>query len=194
MAITLLITDFDGTLVDTFEANYQAYRQAFADKGRELTRERYRECFGFRFDRFMEAMKIADAGERAEIRELKSKYYPEHFDLLQVNRPLLEFLRSFRRSGGHTAIASTARERNLRNALRHIGAEDDFDLILAGESVTNGKPHPEIYRTVLAKMQTPPENALIFEDSEVGFQAAEAAGISYIRIPPHFFHKGKERM
>lgn len=190
MAIKLLITDFDGTLVDTFEANYRAYKQAMDSVGLELSRERYRECFGFRFDRFMEALGITDESLKARIREAKAECYPYHFDYLVVNRTLLDFIRAFRRGGGHTAIASTARAKNLMNALRHIGADKDFDMILAGESVSKGKPDPEIYQTVLTKFNIAPNDALVFEDSEVGFKAAENAGIKYITINPTFFDNG----
>lgn len=37
--ITTIITDFDGTLVDTFEANLRAYQQAFNSVGKKLTAE-----------------------------------------------------------------------------------------------------------------------------------------------------------
>ncbi len=187
MAVKLLITDFDGTLVDTFEANYRAYAEAFDAVERELTRERYRECFGFRFDRFMDAMGVEDDAVRAEIRRIKGECYPSHFSHLVVNRPLLEMLRAFRRSGGKTAIASTAREVNLLNALRHIGADGDFDLVLAGESVRRGKPDPEIYLTVLDRLGVGADEALVFEDSPVGFAAAESAGIRYIPVNEEFY-------
>lgn len=190
MAVKLLITDFDGTLVDTFEANYRAYGEAFSAVGLELTRQRYRECFGFRFDRFMGAMGVDDPAVRADIRRIKGECYPSHFGHLVVNRPLLGMLRAFRRAGGKTAIASTAREVNLRNALRHIGAEDDFDLILAGESVGKGKPDPEIYLTVLDRMGVDAADAIVFEDSPVGFVAAESAGIQYIKVTKEFYGNG----
>lgn len=51
--VKLLITDFDGTLVDTFEANFLAYQKAFSDCGLQLSEKQYKECFGFRFDDFM---------------------------------------------------------------------------------------------------------------------------------------------
>lgn len=190
MAIKLLITDFDGTLADTFEANFRAYRQAFSSVGLQLSKERYRECFGFRFDRLMDAMKIDDDSLRKRIKEAKAECYPDFFDSLSVNRPLLEFIRAFRRAGGKTALASTAREKNLRHALEHIGAIGDFDLILAGENVKEGKPNPEIYQTVLARFGTDPTEALVFEDSEVGFKAAQSAGIQYIDINSDFFGNG----
>lgn len=190
MAIRLLISDFDGTLVDTFEANYRAYAGAFESVGLDLGRERYRECFGFRFDRFMDALGISDSATRAAIRERKAEMYPCHFDCLRVNRPLVDFISTFHASGGMTAIASTARGKNLRNALDYLGISADIDLVLAGESVTKGKPDPEIYLAVLDKMGIGPDEALVFEDSEVGFKAAEAAGIRYIRINSGFFDNG----
>lgn len=48
--IKAIITDFDGTLVDTFEANLRAYQEAFYQVGITLMAEKYRECFGYRFD------------------------------------------------------------------------------------------------------------------------------------------------
>ncbi len=148
--LRLLITDFDGTLVDTFEANYRAYRQAFADCGLTLTADDYRRCFGLRFDDFMRDMGVADPSTKQLIRERKAQYYPLHFDCLTPHLPLLTFLRAFRRGGGQTAVASTAHRKNLENALTHIGAVEAFDLILAGEEVEHGKPSPEIYYKVLA--------------------------------------------
>lgn len=185
--IKLLITDFDGTLVNTFAANYAAYRQAFSEVGLSLSEEQYREAFGLRFDRFMELVGIESRATASKIRELKGLYYPNYFELLVVNRPLLEMLRAFRRGGGRTAIASTARRINLENALSFIGAKEDFNLILAGEDVREGKPSPEIYRTVLERMGVEPSNALVFEDSDVGIASAQAAGISYIEIKDLFY-------
>ena len=45
MEIKLLITDFDGTLVNTFQANYHAYHEAFGQCGMTLTEEQYRALF-----------------------------------------------------------------------------------------------------------------------------------------------------
>lgn len=190
MDVKLIITDFDGTLVDTFEANYRAYRDAFEKVGLTISRSQYKDCFGMRFDNFMQAMGIDCSETREQIKELKGRFYPTHFECLKANVPLIGLIRAFHRNGGRTAIASTAREMNLRNALNHIGADNDFDLMLAGENVTKGKPDPEIYLKVLDLMNCRPEDALIFEDSLVGFKAAEAAGIRYVKVTPDFFENG----
>ena len=182
MEIKLLITDFDGTLVNTFKANYHAYREAFDAVGLSLSEEQYRKCYGLRFDGFMDAMGIDDKETCKRIRSLKGNCYPNYFNLLEVNDSLLEFIRMFRKSGGKTAVASTARGKNLTNALNHIGAVGDFDLILAGEDVVEGKPSQEIYNTVMNRMDMTPDETLIFEDSTVGLKAAMASGAHYIKI------------
>ncbi len=180
--IKAIITDFDGTLVDTFQANYHAYREAFGQVGLSLSEEEYRRCYGLRFDGFMDTMAIEDPETRKRIRAIKGECYPNHFGLLRVNQPLLDFIRMFRKSGGLTAVASTARAKNLANALGHISATGDFDLILAGEDVVNGKPSPEIYNTVMSRLGVSAAQTLIFEDSQVGLEAAEASGAHFIKI------------
>lgn len=180
--IKLLISDFDGTLVNTFKANYLAYKDAFSAVGRTITEKEYRECFGFRFDDFMKAMRVHDVEIAKEIRKIKGESYPKYFSNFIVNTPLLEMIKSFRLSGGFTAVASTARKKNLMNALHYIGAEDAFSYILAGEDVSKGKPNPEIYKNVLQHFKLDPKEALVFEDSEVGMQAASNAGIGFVRV------------
>ena len=186
--VKLLITDFDGTLVDTFEANFLAYQKAFAMFGLELTEQQYRDCFGFRFDDFMSHLGINDNNTKNGIRLAKGDFYPLFFDKLIVNDPLLTLLKTFKNSGGLTAVASTARKENLMNALNYIGATDVFSLILTGEDVKQGKPNPAIYNKVLETLNVLPAEALIFEDSSVGISAANAAHVDYVQITKEYFY------
>ena len=180
--IKAIITDFDGTLVDTFEANLRAYQKAMYECGIRLTAEKYRECFGYRYDRFMTAMGINDEAIAYKIKELKKDYYPQFFEHLVPNKSLIELIKTFRYMGGKTAIASTARKENLMNAVNYLGIGDYFDLIFAGIDVKQGKPNPEIYLKAMDALQVKPEEALIFEDSEVGLQAAKTSGVHCIKI------------
>ncbi len=187
--IKAIITDFDGTLVDTFEANLRAYQEAFQAAGLELTKERYRECFGCRFDRFMSAMGIFDDNVAAKIRELKKEAYPKYFSHLNLNKSLIELISSFHTMGGKTAIASTARRENLMNAINYLGVADAFDLIYAAQDVKRGKPSPEIYLNAMGTLGVKPDEVMIFEDSPVGFEAAKASGARYIPVTEHWFTK-----
>ena len=71
--IKAIITDFDGTLVDTFKANLLAYQMAFHEVGLTLTQEKYHECFGLRYDAFLSRMGIFDDNVANEIKNLKKK-------------------------------------------------------------------------------------------------------------------------
>lgn len=185
--ISAIITDFDGTLVDTFEANLCAYQKAFNGVGLNLTAEKYRQCFGYRFERFMTAVGITDEKTWNYIREAKKEYYPQFFEYLKPNKALIELIDCFHRMGGKTAIASTARKENLMNVVNYLGVGELFDLIYAGVDVKQGKPSPEIYLKAMGALGVTPDETLIFEDSEVGIDAAKASGANYMIITPEQF-------
>lgn len=187
--IRAIISDFDGTLVDTFEANLHAYQKAFQEVGLKLTAERYRECFGYRYDRFMQEMGVTDKIVAESIKELKKQYYPEYFEFLKPNTALINLIAGIKAMGGKTAIASTARKENLMNAVNFLGIAHHFDLILAGIDVKKGKPDPEIYIKSMAALGVTPEETLIFEDSDIGIEAAIASRANYIRVTPEWFGK-----
>lgn len=185
--IKALITDFDGTLVDTFEANFYAYQEAFLSVGKKLTEEKYRACFGLRFDDFMIEMSIVDKDVSSLIKEYKKNVYPKYFSYLKLNSSLINLLTSFHKLGGKTAIASTASRENLMNAVKYLGISNSFDLIYAGVDVKNGKPSPEIYIKAMNVLNVSPAEVLIFEDSIVGFKAAKASGAQFVPVTSQWF-------
>ncbi len=81
------------------------------------------------------------------------------------------------------AVATTTRRELTEERLRKIGVYDRFDYVLCGDEVINRKPDPEIYLSVLKKMHTKAENALVLEDSGVGVESAYRAGIDCIQVP-----------
>jgi len=185
--IKAIITDFDGTLVDTFEANYAAYSMAFKQSGLEISREQYHTCYGLRFDAFMNTMKIDDTDIRSKIKKEKADVYPMCFCHLKPNIALIDFIQKAKASGMKVAIASTAQRGNLMNVLKFLLLEDLFDIIIAGDAVKEGKPNPEIYLTSMSLLKVSPSETLIFEDSEVGIMAAERSGANVIKITNDYY-------
>lgn len=187
--IKAIITDFDGTLVDTFKANLLAYQKAFHEAGLTLTLDKYRECFGLRYDAFMSRMGIFDDNVAKKIKDLKKEYYPQFFEHLVSNQTLIELIDTFHKMGGKTAIASTARKENLMNAIEYLGLAQYFDHIFAGIDVKCGKPNPEIYNKAMSALGVQPSETLIFEDSDTGVRAAIASNAKYIRVTEEWFKK-----
>lgn len=185
--IRLIITDFDGTLADTFQANFHAYQSVLAGRGIELTPEQYRACFGLRIEEFAARIGITDMAAIDAIKKAKAAAYPAYFHYIRLNRPLLTFLDACHQQGCPVAVATTARKENIMNILSHFSLERSFDLIISGEHIQNPKPDPECFHAAMRHFDVRPENTLIFEDSAVGLQAAQQSGATYIRISESFY-------
>ena len=180
--IKAIITDFDGTLVNTLISNYLAYREAFESYNYQLSLDEYKQCYGLRFDEFCDKMNIKQ-DDRKPIKELKKKIYPAYFSHLGLNLNLLNFIKAAHIVYGiKTCIASTATRENLYNVLRYFNIEEYYDIIITGENVSKGKPDPEVYLKAINILECEPDEAIVFEDSDVGCDAAENAGLNYIKV------------
>ena len=120
--IRAIITDFDGTLVNTFKANYYAYKEAFIQYGYELTEEQYKECFGLRFDGLCDKLNVPKE-IRDDIKKEKKESYPKFFSWLELNESLMKFIAYSKAIGIKTCIASTASKENLYNVLNHFDSK-----------------------------------------------------------------------
>jgi HAD superfamily hydrolase (TIGR01509 family) len=82
-------------------------------------------------------------------------------------------------AGWKLAVASTSAEASVRAVLEHVvGAENAAHFaVLAGDIVTSKKPAPDIYLAALQRLDVPPDDALVVEDSRNGLLAAVNAGL-----------------
>lgn len=191
--VKLILLDFDGTLADTRRANALAYAATLREAGYPLTEEEYLgRYFGVRCDEFLRSYGIADPAERERLRLRKIELYPAFFDTVELNRPLWEFCRQFRRQGGRVWIVSTGSRANIDNAMAHLGIGGPetpearcpagrVDGILAGPDARS-KPAPDCFLEAMRREGVTPRETLIFEDSAVGLEAARASGAAYIRV------------
>lgn len=63
-----------------------------------------------------------------------------------------------------------------------INMENIFDLIITGEDVVKTKPDPEIFFKCMRYFNVMPKETVIFEDSDIGIEAAKDTGAWIIRI------------
>lgn len=195
--IKAIITDFDGTLIDTRQANLLAYKEAFEKCGvTGWEDEKYNEYYGLNFkDLCSKFISIRnDKNKQQDVKTYKKMVYPLYFNRTKFNHTLYDMIKSQHDQGVITGIASTASYENIHNLLHYISDNiifsdiyKDFDFILTAEDVKNGKPAPDVYLTAYDKIleinkDIYAEDVLIFEDSDYGMQAAEAADINYMKI------------
>lgn len=95
----------------------------------------------------------------------------------------VELLNCIKKAGLPCAVATATSRSLTEERLTRLQLTQYFDYICCGDEVVERKPSPEAYLKVLAKMNTAPEDALVFEDSKVGVQAAWNARIPVIMVP-----------
>lgn len=181
--IKYIITDFDGTLVDTKEANVLAYKDAFKQCGYTFDNNLYSSAFGLNFSDMCDKLNIdKNINIRNEIKKLKQKIYPKYFNNVSLNKSLFEFIKYMKHYNNiKTAIASTASKGNLYNLLDFFKIKQYWDVIITNDDVNNGKPNPEVYNiTKKCLCVKNNDEVLVFEDSYYGVLAAQTAGIDNI--------------
>ena len=161
----------------------RAYALALKEEGIELDLAEYkRHYFGMRCPEFLRALGITNEEDMDRIRRRKIELYPTLFDSVHLNEPLWNFAQDFRANGGKVWIVSTGQRDNITNAMRYLGIEDKVDGIITSLDVSEPKPSPEAFLKAMEIEGVTPAETLIFEDSFVGLQAAEASGAPYFKV------------
>jgi HAD superfamily hydrolase (TIGR01509 family) len=96
----------------------------------------------------------------------------------------VELLADLRAHGVRCALVTMSYRRFVRPILEAL-PEGCFEVVVTGDAVTQGKPHPEPYQKAAALLGVPPERTLAIEDSNTGARSAEAAGCTVLVVPNH---------
>lgn len=175
--------DLDGTLVNTYQADYLAYRDAVQEAvGKELIEAKYAALHGMEIGAKLAMLfpGLVD-DEVTAIRQSKKKHYPKYVHLTEANNGLIGFLAQLSKHQ-LCALVTTAKSENVGHVLKHHNLLQFFTHIVCGDDVTAHKPDPEAYHLALQKAGLQPHEVLAFEDSDSGIKSAEAAGIPVVHI------------
>jgi beta-phosphoglucomutase len=177
-----LLFDLDGTLVNTKEANYLSYKEAYMTIGINLSRVDYSKVFGLRFDDMVEGVSpgLGDA-LRKKLRENKSIFYKKNLDMTILN-PVLTAIIKNDTNFTKKALITTASKKNALEVLKFHNLDSLFDICIFGEDVLLGKPDPECYNLGIKSLGLSPNECLIFEDTLIGACAGKKAGASVVNI------------
>jgi HAD superfamily hydrolase (TIGR01509 family) len=81
------------------------------------------------------------------------------------------------------AVVTGSRRDSVTTTLTALGLLDRFDAIVCAGEYEKSKPHPEPFLVAAARLGVPPESCLVFEDTDIGIQAATAAGMASVKVP-----------
>jgi beta-phosphoglucomutase len=180
------IWDMDGTLVDTAEMHFEAWRRVCEELGRTFDRADFAATFGRRNPEILQYLFPGRFGadEMAHLGEHKEELYraaasAQGVELLPGVRELLLQLQA---AGFRQAIGSSAPRANLEMILDQTGIRDLLGAVVAAEDTSRGKPDPQVFLLGAEKLGVPPSRCVVFEDAPAGIQAARAGGMKAIGV------------
>jgi HAD superfamily hydrolase (TIGR01509 family) len=182
MTLPAWIFDFDGVLVNTMEGHFACYRQALAEAGVPIDREQFYYQAGMtgleQIAWFARAAGVTVEPE-AVYRRKKAIWAEQRpsGEAIQCNLSLLSMVRS---AGAPVAIASGSSRGSIQPLLAVHGIE--VDALVTAEDVARGKPAPDLFLGAAERLGVQPAGCIVVEDSEVGVQAAQAAGMKVFRF------------
>ncbi len=197
----LVMFDMDGTLYDTVGSNYYAYKEALEQCGYTLDREFFANvCFGHNYKTFVpliikDNLKGEYTGQELDaqvkervteellekVHEVKKEVYQKYFDEIRVNEGLINLIKRIKYNT-NVALVTTASKKNVYDILKHFHHVDLFDYIFTQEDVKEQKPDPTCYIVAMEHFGVKPEESYIYEDSEVGLEAAFKSGANVIKV------------
>ncbi len=178
----LALFDLDGTLYNTNDINYYAYNEALGEKGYQLDYEFYCSyCNGRHYTVFLPGIVGNNQEVIKYVHDRKKELYSKYLDKVKVNHHLFNIIHAIKQDY-NLAVVTTASKKNTYEILDYTGKREVFDLILTQEDITKAKPNPEGFNKAINYFKANPEDTVIFEDAEVGIEAARKTGASVMVI------------
>lgn len=179
-----VLWDMDGTLVDS-EEYWLASEQSLANEfNGSWDAQDGLDLIGMSLYESSKVMK-AKMGLELETDEIINRLTDDVVAQLAVSIPwrpgAQELLRELKKRGVKTALVTMSMTRMAESVANQIPFYS-FDVIVAGDMVTHGKPHPEPYLTAARLLGVAPEDCVAFEDSLTGLTSAEAAGTKAVGV------------
>ncbi len=182
-----LIFDFDGLIVDTETAIYQAWQELFDSQGHDLPLSTYVQCVGSTFHSYDPMADLeCRVGRKIEWAPLLARKDERirqlhlEMDALPGIRDLLE---QAQEAGVQCAVASSSEPTWVIPWLERLNLRTYFRHICCRDGVLQAKPAPDLFLAAMNRLQVGPDESLVLEDSANGLKAAVAAKVPCLIIP-----------
>lgn len=181
-----LIFDSDGTLVDTMPFHYLAWLDILKDQGADFPETLFYELAGVPSDKIVEILNQKfgyDFNSRLMAQAKEKLFLERYLPQARPIEPVVAIARQYKNrlpmavaTGGILAVVSSA--------LKAIELSNFFDAVVTADDVVHGKPAPDIFLEAARRLKVEPETCLVFEDSNLGLEAARRAGMAAVDIRP----------
>jgi beta-phosphoglucomutase family hydrolase len=177
--------DCDGTIVDSMPLHYVAWKKVLGEWNCE-----FEEAFFYSLGGMPIVEIVATLNERhglsmpvATVARRKESLYYEMLPQLKVVPEVLEHIEEQHGRIPFAVVSGSTRD-SVTASLGMLRLLDRFETMVCAGEYEKGKPDPEAFLLAASRLGVEPHACLVFEDTEMGIQAATAAGMASVKVPP----------
>jgi HAD superfamily hydrolase (TIGR01509 family) len=177
--------DCDGTITDSMPLHYIAWTKALGAWNCTFDEDLFYALGGMPTDQIVRLLNERQ-GLRMPVEAVTQQKEEQFFELLPQLKVVPEVLEHIEAQHGRIplAVVSGGSREAVTASLSLVNLLDRFNTLVCSEDYANAKPHPEAYLLAAARLKVPPAACLVFEDTDMGIQAATAAGMPSVKVPP----------
>ena len=177
--------DCDGTLADSMPLHYKAWKKALSEWNCEFEEELFYAWGGMPVAEIVLTLNQRH-GLNMPVEGVSRRKESLYFELLPLLKGVPEVLEHVEDAHGRIpfAVVSGSTRESVTASLISLKLLDRFDTLVCAGDYKKSKPDPEAFLLAASRLRVTPEACLVFEDTDMGIQAAEAAGMAAVRVPP----------
>jgi HAD superfamily hydrolase (TIGR01509 family) len=179
------LVDCDGTIADSMPLHYIAWKKALGEWDCPFDEERFYEWGGMPIVKIISTLNKQHGLQMPveAVAERKENIYYELLPQLKVVPEVLEHIEAQHGKIPFAVVSGSTKE-SVTASLVSLKLLDRFDAMVCAGDYKRSKPDAEPFLLAAERLGVEPKDCLVFEDTEMGIQAATAAGMASVRIPP----------
>lgn len=177
--------DCDGTIADSMPLHYIAWKKALGEWNCEFSEKLFYAWGGMPIVEIVATLN-KDRGLSMPVEEVAHRKENLYFELLPQLQPVAEVVEHIEASHGKIpfAVVSGSARDSVTASLSTLNLLDRFETLVCAGEYRKSKPDPEAFLLAASRLGVAPKSCLVFEDTDMGIQAATAAGMASVKVPP----------
>jgi len=176
--------DCDGTVVDSMPLHYLAWKQALGEWHCDFSEEVFYAWGGLPVAEVISRLNVEHGLKMpvAAVEVRKENLYYDNISRLQVVPEVVEHIEAMYGKIPFAVVSGSTRE-SVVKSLEVVGLLDKFETLVCAGDYAKSKPDPEPFLLAASRLAVAPAACLVFEDTDMGIQAATAAGMASVKVP-----------
>jgi HAD superfamily hydrolase (TIGR01509 family) len=177
--------DCDGTIADSMPLHYLAWKQALGESNCEFAEKLFYAWGGKPIAEIISTLN-QERGLNMSVETVAHRKESLYYELLPRLKAVPEVLEHIEAQHGRIpfAVVSGSTRESVTASLAMLKLLDRFDSLVCAGDYKKSKPDPEAFLLAAANLGIAPASCLVFEDTDMGIQAATAAGMASVKVPP----------